>query len=75
MAETPYVVLCFHEETDEWREHGDRFVANSAQAAIRSFLTSRTGEGPGVYVAVPQRSWKPVSVKAEQRTVLTLETT
>lgn len=71
--QTAYIVLRFNESTDEWMEHGDRVNSMSAQGAIRSFLTSRPGEGSGTHLAVPARSWKPVKVSAVQQTVLTLD--
>lgn len=41
--------------------------ARSAEAAVRQLGKE------GTYVAVPARSWKPVTVKAETQTVLRLE--
>lgn len=42
--------------------------ARSADAAIRAVLNGYTGEG--MFVAVPARSWKPVTVKVETKTAL-----
>jgi hypothetical protein len=43
--------------------------AANAQAAIRE----RASTSGGTYVAIPARSWRPVTVKTETRTVVTLE--
>jgi hypothetical protein len=43
--------------------------AANAQAAIRE----RASTSGGTYVAIPARSWKPVTVKTETRTIVTLE--
>lgn len=43
----------------------DKVRASSANAAIRAVAEKK---GDGQYVAVPARSWKPVTVKVEQTT-------
>jgi hypothetical protein len=66
MPDTTYIVL--HQAShDTWTFH-DSAEASSADAALRKSI----GE-PGTYVAVPARSWKPVTVTTETRTVLKLE--
>lgn len=70
---TAYVILRFNEATDEWSEYGDRVGSTSAQGAIRAHLTHRATDPTGTYVAVPARSWKPVTVQAVQTTTLKLE--
>lgn len=56
-----------------WRVENANVPATSAENAIR--LACKNGDAPaGTYVAVPQRSWKPVTVTAVQTTVLKLET-
>jgi hypothetical protein len=58
-------------------------VAANAEAAIRHFVEGKGAtvgdgaprpddEGAGIYVAVPARSWKPVTVTSETKTVLKL---
>jgi hypothetical protein len=42
--------------------------ARSATAAVRDWL--KDGETEGTFVAVPARSWKPVTVKVETKTAL-----
>jgi hypothetical protein len=48
--------------------------ARSAAVAIKEFLATGVHGSPplsgGVYVAVPARSWKPVTVKVETKTAL-----
>lgn len=62
---TEYVVLQASGD-DEWMVV-DTVQARSATAAIRAAIT-----GDGQYVAVPARSWQPVTAKTETsvRTVL-----
>jgi hypothetical protein len=76
-AATSYVVLRLNDQTAEWAEPGDRVEAASAHDAIRKHAARTAAPMPAsssVYVAVPVRSWKPVTVRAEQTTVLKLET-
>jgi hypothetical protein len=50
--------------------------ASNANAAVReavSLIADGDGETAGTYVAVPARSWKPVTVTTETRTILKLE--
>lgn len=63
---TAYVVLS-RDDSGYWTANVKPVQARSAEAAIRAIGAA------GTYIAVPERSWKPVTVKAEQRTVLTLE--
>lgn len=64
---TEYLVLV--EEAGHWREAGTANLANSAAQAIRRVA----GEEGGRYVAVPRRSWQPVTVRVEQQTRITIE--
>jgi hypothetical protein len=69
MADTTYIVL---QQTDapapmDWCQVGS-YDAPNADQAIRQAV-----DRPGLYVAVPARSWKPVTVTTETRTVLKLE--
>lgn len=66
MPPTSYIVLS-RGDHGTWTANVKPVQARSAEAAIRQV------GAPGVYVAVPERSWKPTVVKAEQRTILTLE--
>jgi phenylpyruvate tautomerase PptA (4-oxalocrotonate tautomerase family) len=68
MPDTTYIVLREH-DTGTWIEHAQR-DASSAEAALRKTLGA---DQSGTYVAVPARSWKPVTVTTETRTVLKLE--
>ncbi len=55
-----------------WAIENSNVPAPSAEAAIR--LACKTDDTPaGTYVAVPARSWKPVTVQAVQTTTLKLE--
>jgi hypothetical protein len=67
-ALTEYVVLT--RVGDEWKESGI-VKAASATGAIRAHL-DRTAVHPAV-VAVPARSWQPVTVTVETKTVLKLD--
>lgn len=74
---TEYVVLAKIEADTEsdsgsgWYILGTGTVtARSANAAIRERLGVAEGNPAGVFVAVPARSWKPVTVKVETKTAL-----
>lgn len=47
--------------------------AHSAEAAIRKAVEA-PNNGDGIYVAVPQASWKPVRVSVEQTTRVKFDT-
>jgi hypothetical protein len=82
VTETPNAVLtAYHVLKDagadaNYQLVGPNIQARSAQEAIRKFAD----EGPdrtggvlqGVYVAVPARSWKPVTVAVETKTTIKL---
>lgn len=59
--------LIFKYEELKW-EHISSVVASSPRRA----LSLGTLDGPGKYVAVPARSWKPLEVKVEQTTKVTI---
>jgi len=67
---TEYLVLS-RNGGGPWSEKG-RETARSAEAAIRQLIEK--GEGDAVtyehFVAVPARSWKPVTVQMETKTAL-----
>ncbi len=67
-----YAVLLRHEDAADLWAFLDKYEAPSAEAAIRAYC-KKHGDLAGTYVAVPSRSWKPVTVKAETTTVLRLE--
>jgi hypothetical protein len=71
---TGYRVL--QQDGNNWRDVGTVAAANS-DAAIRAHTAKvaddgTTLDGSGVFVAIPARSWKPVTVKTETKTVLTI---
>ena len=76
---TTYIVLRELEDaegkTESWTIIGSH-AAKSADGAIRAVMASHYPEGVrgsvGKWVAVPLRSWKPVTVTAETQTVLKL---
>lgn len=74
MADTTYIVLRNEGEASGWQfiTGASHQTAKSAADAIRQCAAQAVTSG-GTYVAVPQRSWKPVTVKAETKTILTLE--
>lgn len=67
-----YVVLRRSAPAAAWNVVG-AFEATSADAAIRVSVASAGDAGEYEYVAVPGRSWKPVVVKSEIQTKITLE--
>jgi hypothetical protein len=74
MAQTAYIVLKAA-SASEWLDTAKPVKASSAAAAIRNFVTENPNEGGGVYVAVPERSFRPITVRVEQTTVLKLDHT
>jgi hypothetical protein len=46
-----------------------RVKARGVRAALTAFLSDKQ-DATGEYVAVPARSWKPVTVKVETKTAL-----
>lgn len=69
---TEYVILRKNET--HWENIGT-VSARSARSAIRERVDgsaqSSAYYGDGQYVAIPVRSWQPVSVKTETKTALT----
>lgn len=63
MATTDYLVFQQDEHSQDWSSAG-AVTATSADAAVRAVALT---DGPGVYAAVPARSWQPRTVKVEQR--------
>lgn len=73
---TEYLVLRKSTADHSWKESG-RYEARSASSAIRQHLEgSPSVEGnasdreAGTFVAVPSRSFAPVTVKVETKTAL-----
>jgi hypothetical protein len=73
---TEYVVFRKGSEDELWAESA-RYQARSSASAIRQHLEGApsvdgkaSGREAGVFVAVPARSWKPVTVKVETKTQL-----
>ncbi len=60
MGKTRYRVFQLDPNTELWGAIDVDVEATSAKAAIR-----QTVEDAGEYVAVPERSWQPQSVKVE----------
>lgn len=71
MAETTEYHILMLEDEGSWTSLG-WVNAHSAEDAIRR--TAAPSNGPQTYVAVPKRSFKPVTVRIEQKTVLHLDT-
>lgn len=72
---TSYVILVTRdgENTGDHWTVATRLRARSADDAIRRLLDGRTDQFPHACVAVPERSWKPVSVTARQTVTLDLK--
>ena len=70
---TEYVVLkAEHPNPMHWEPLGN-VKARSAASAIRKHVDEDEqikGDGGGLFVAVPARSWKPVRVAVETKTSL-----
>jgi hypothetical protein len=73
---TSYIVLCqssgdpdIERELGNWTVAGPPVEAVSAEAAIRKAVD---GDKGGTYVAVPIRSWAPVTVTVETKRTLKL---
>lgn len=64
---TEYVILQLL-DSGHWSEQG-KTEASSPIRALRSHVRSGA---EGEYVAVPSRSWKPLTVKVEQTTKVTI---
>jgi hypothetical protein len=69
---TEYKVFAQAGESDGWYPIGpDSVVARSAKGAIQEALSKRTDvDGYKAFVAVPARSFAPVTVKVETKTAL-----
>jgi hypothetical protein len=67
---TEYVILEQNSDNHSvWQEKSPEYVvkASSAKRALQSAAL-----GAGTYVALPARSWKPLTVKTEQVTKVTI---
>jgi len=64
---TDYVIL-FQQDNGGWMELEKRIPARSGTSAIRALLDG--AEARGQYVAIPARSFRPVTVKLETKTQL-----
>ena len=71
---TSYIVLrrITAGDTTDWRPI-DEITATSSESAIRIAVLGLPERQDGAYVAVPLRSWRPLTVQAVQQTVLKLE--
>jgi len=58
--QTMYVVLELNESYGSWVDAGNIVAAVNAEAAVR-----KVAKGAGSFVAIPTRSWKPLTVKVE----------
>ena len=70
---TDYVVLRKTEIDDGWERYRLAPSARSARAAIQAVVDQDVAADQingNEYVAIPLRSWKPVTVKVETKTAL-----
>jgi hypothetical protein len=65
---TTYIVLDRDSEQDQWQVVG-RVDARSAKSAVREAIGG-SDDAEGMFVAVPARSWRHVTVKVETKTAL-----
>jgi len=70
---THYIILRENpgSDPDTWHKVDGTFLASSPKRAL-ALANEQTGLKDGKYVAVPTRSWKPLPVKSEQTTKLTI---
>lgn len=64
---TEYTLLHYNSETNSWERIQGNVAATSPRRAL---VAGKVGEGE--YVAVPARSWKPLTVTVEQTTKVTI---
>ncbi len=62
---TEYTLLKYNSETNSWDRIQGNVAASSPRQAVRKL-------GEGEYVAVPARSWKPLTVTVETKQVVTI---
>jgi hypothetical protein len=79
MTDTTYIVLRLQagvgEQETSWGVVSKVENVKSANAALRAAVNTADTKNPsGTYVAVPARSWKPVTVSIETQTVIRLDT-
>ena len=67
---TTYVILKQSDGTVDYSEM-DSVTAHGRRAALSAYLNGTSEEG--IYVAVPERSWRPVKVTAQTKTQLRFE--
>lgn len=78
-SKTEYVVLKrSNSGTSMWEIASKSVTANNSDQAVRAHAETiaadqTTYDGAGTYIAVPARSWKPVTVKVDTKTILTLQ--
>jgi hypothetical protein len=78
VADTTYIVLreatgtVLNNDTGGWVVYDD-VKAPSSTAAVR-IACGEEQDATGRWVAVPARSWKPVTVRTETQTVIRLDT-
>jgi hypothetical protein len=71
MADTTYIVLRASADELGWDYVSKVANVKSADAALRAAInTVALDDRDGIYVAVPSRSWKPLSVRTETTTTL-----
>jgi hypothetical protein len=73
VADTTYIVLRRGVTDGSWQEAG-RTIASSAESAIRLVATGTSGPESTTYVAIPARSFKPLTVRTETTTIIRLDT-
>ncbi len=64
---TSYTILKLNDEDQTWGFEAVNIKASSSRRALAAAEV-----GAGTFVAVPDRSWKPLTVKTEQVTKVTI---
>lgn len=74
-GQTTYVVLRRDTPAGAWIDTGPRHTTRTTKQAIEQAVELRAEAGvatDGEYVAVPARSWRPVTVTVETKTTIRL---
>lgn len=67
---TSYVVLAKDADKDWWAAQGN-YTAASAKAAVAAHVKAKDARA-GTFIAVPERSWKPLTLAVETETKVKL---
>lgn len=69
---TKYIVLRAHDAPDVAQEAVWEPIGSVLASSPRRAIVAQVAGEAGIYLAVPARSWKPMTVKVEQTTKVTI---